>query len=39
MSKAVGNVPGSLPKNGLSLHMFPKLMAVKFRCTYFPEHL
>ena len=39
MSKATGNVTGSLPKNELSLQMFPKPIVVKFRCTYFPEHL
>ena len=39
MSKATGHVPGSLPNNELSLDMFPKLIVVKFRCTYFPEHL
>ena len=39
MSKATGHVLGSLPKNELSLHMFPKLIFVKSRYTYFPEHL
>ena len=28
MNKATGHVPGSLPKNELSLHMFPKIINV-----------